>query len=208
MAGLPLKLIFFLTLCFAAASPVILSMKQANQKSDSASKESRAAAGVDIFPSGQGNENELFASEQWKRSVTEGTANELLASEKWKRSVTPTRVQESRDSEATIFNHVQWEGRDLDNTAARSTTQLFAHAQWEEMRQVSNDRKDSQADLNESRDQNNAKRDHEAHVSSAEADFFEDEPWERREEPPELEDTKRKDAPTGPIFFAKVQWDE
>lgn len=160
-----LELLVFFMVTFVAASPVTLSNAQAEAKPDPRPSESET---VDIFPSSRGNGDELFASDQWKRSTTRP----------------PTKVRRGRNSETNIFQHDQWDSRDLNSDAPHSVAQIFAYDQWENLRRVGpdDDAKQKQARRSQARGQ---------------ADFS---AYERR-----AESTSR---PPGPIFFAKVQWDE
>ncbi|KAJ7139731.1 hypothetical protein C8R44DRAFT_311224 [Mycena epipterygia] len=170
MSGVKLNLFFFLCIGFAAAFPVLPSIEEADNKVDSTPVVQATSRTAEALPGGQGNE--LFAFEQWKRSMAPA----------------PSRVREGRDPQTTIFNHVQWED-------PRSTSLKFsAHMQWEEVGEEN--RIPIRNGANEMQQ-----------FSKDEVDFSAHQIWERREEPIGL-DAKHKDISTGPVFFAKVQWDE
>ncbi|KAJ6604237.1 hypothetical protein DFH09DRAFT_1122043 [Mycena vulgaris] len=222
MSPLALKWIVFLSAGLAAAYPVLTSVENANTKSDSVPPDlnvlrvkSRAIDIADAVQSGQGNQ--LFASEHWKKSMTR----------------IPTRVRESRDPETTIFNHIQWdEGTRSPDLEDAPISLLFAHNKWDdqeargETRRVHDDQtedghhtdflyllqviaaclifNDNPVFRNELQNRKSAQRRYPTQeLSRAEVA----KQWERRETTG-LDVSKRNDTSTGPIFFAKVQWDE
>ncbi|KAJ7923055.1 hypothetical protein B0H13DRAFT_2655389 [Mycena leptocephala] len=195
------KFFVLLSIGFAAALPVLPSTEPASKNSvsiplaqlvsiitDTAPHlntfrdKSRALKVVDTVPNRHGNQ--IFASEQWERSLPS------------------SRVRQAREPESTIFNHNQWENPDLDDTSPRSTSLIFAHSQWEEQ---------DVAEENDLRKTLSTRR-HAEHEVRDEVNIFEYQQWERRdsvfEEVGRVDAEKRKDISTGPVFFAHVQWEE
>ncbi|KAJ7225951.1 hypothetical protein GGX14DRAFT_423131 [Mycena pura] len=102
----------------------------------------------------------------------------------------PSAVHAARGPRATIFNHVQDNGRrQLKSSTPQSASLIFAHDQWE-------DRAEQQASERHPRPRDD---------NDDENVIFAAEQWdpERREE---LD--RRNDISAGPVFFAKGQWDE
>ncbi|KAJ7770899.1 hypothetical protein DFH07DRAFT_805649 [Mycena maculata] len=116
-----------------------------------------------------------------------GQGSQLFAFDQWKR-ITPSRIHEY-DPRSTIFNRARWEyERDVEQTSdPLATTAIFAHTQWE----------DAEATARTRRIQGE-----ENHKNAVEVPRDELQ-GERKEE---SAGSGRKS--TGPVFFAKVQWDE
>ncbi|KAJ7124762.1 hypothetical protein C8R43DRAFT_1030692 [Mycena crocata] len=196
MSVAAVKLFFFLSIGFATAFPVLLSSEPAHTNSDSipsAQNESRAIKTVAILQ-GEHNGNTLFASERWK-----------------KRNVTPSRVRESRNPQPSIFDHVQWENP--NHPSARYRSLIFARTQLElEEQKVSGEKaqEEDHADLeNEVWTRNHAKDGLQTQrLVRGELEFFNSKQWERREKSAGSVTSRRKDISTGPVFFAKIQWEE
>ncbi|KAJ7693637.1 hypothetical protein B0H17DRAFT_1059326 [Mycena rosella] len=249
MLALTLKLFLFLSVGFAAASPVMLSAEQTSKSYGSVrsdplvSDASRTIEILDAVPSGTGNQ--LFASGQWKKRTPTAEsldAPTLFAHDQWKKGMidTPTKIRESRDPQTTIFNHMQWDecvfvpGEEIEAkdvlriTATRIIKLLDLLSLLHYLRTTSGKKcmlKVSPLFFRSKlcsgvqlatprrmlwifRNSNHfasvfnpirffRKRSRE---SGSEVGSF------RKVEPNELEE--RKDISTGPVFFAKVQWDE
>ncbi|KAJ6626876.1 hypothetical protein B0H10DRAFT_1996975 [Mycena sp. CBHHK59/15] len=214
------QLIVWLNVVFAVPFPAALPTGQPNEKPTSITLTRREARGKETAHAVLRDQTtELFAFEQWKRSEY----------------YTSSAVRDARHPQSTIFNHLQWE--ELAPTNTPSVTQsaglIFAYEQWEDGEdQTSPDHKEhltqgdrlekddadlpetAQSEENETRNPQlkAAKRASEEHKMSSrdgsEVGIFEYSQWERREHPDESKMNRRKDITTGPVFFAKVQWDE
>ncbi|KAJ7462818.1 hypothetical protein B0H11DRAFT_2285553 [Mycena galericulata] len=186
------KLLVFFYAGFAVAFPAPLSPEQAHSGLGSSSSVQKRSAQV-IRASSTDQGDELFVFDHWQRNA-------------------PSRVRE-RDPQSTIFQHAQWDecvhsslnpprcsgcqphSRDQDHTSPLATTAIFANDQWEARKNRRRVRDDFQ---DESHPRQNGPRD--------DIDIFKYPQRERREEPAGSNVGKRKS--TGPVFFAKGQWEE